>query len=263
LAQDAQILAQPVYFPHVAAGQTCRQTVEMQFPRRGVYQQESLGLRTRFPFGFVEKTRRVDSALRTIVYPAVQPVDEIYRDWALVSGELESCLRGRGHDLYAIRAYQNSDSVRHVDWKASAKRNALQVREFTREDQHQVFLVLDPFTPAADPAAAGDPDRRGEQAIEKAVSLCASLAWHFYETDAVLGFRTAGHETPPAPAAEVIYDILSQLALVAPVPGVAAATFLADMEDSSQLFKIILTRRRRGTIPASLWSSSYMIFVES
>ena len=119
----------------------------MQFPRRGVYRQDTLGLQTRFPFGFVEKTRRVNSALEAVVYPAVEPTDEVYENLALVSGELESIMRGRGHDLYSIRAYQTSDSARHVDWKASAKRGALQVREFTREDERRVLLVLDPFTP--------------------------------------------------------------------------------------------------------------------
>jgi uncharacterized protein (DUF58 family) len=253
---NAQILAQPLYFAHLAAGQTCRQSVEMLFPRRGVYQQESLGLRTRFPFGFVEKTRRIDSLLQAVVYPAIQPPEEIFQDWALVSGELESTTRGRGHDLYSIRAYQNSDSVRHVDWKASAKRNALQVREFTREDQRQVLLVLDPFTPAS---AAN----RGEQAFERAVSLCASLAWHFYESDAILGFRTQGQETPLAPASEVIYDILRQLAVAEPRSAESGSTFLNEMADSSQLFKIIITRQPRGTIPSNLWSSSYILFIES
>jgi uncharacterized protein (DUF58 family) len=255
----AQILAQPVYFPYVAAGQTLQQSIELQFPRRGVYRQEALGLSTRFPFGFVEKTRRVDSQLEAIVYPAIQPPGEIYQDWALVSGELESYTRGRGNDLYAIRAYQNSDSVRHVDWKASAKRNALHVREFAREDQRQVLLVLDPFDPAD---AAGKTAEANEQSFERAISLCASLAWHFYESDSVLGFRTAGHQTSPAPAAEVIYDILKQLALATPRAAEPGFAFLTETADSSPLFKIILTRQRRGTIPPSLWGSSYILFVE-
>jgi uncharacterized protein (DUF58 family) len=253
----AQILVQPVYFPYLPAGQTCRQRVEMQFPRRGVYQQEALGLRTRFPFGFVEKTRSVDSALQVVVYPAIQPPEEVCQEWALVSGELESYTRGRGHDLYSIRAYQHSDSVRHVDWKASAKRNALHVREFTREDQRQVLLVLDPFTPTSAAGPAGDPG------FERGVSLCASLAWYFYEMDWVLGFCTAGQETPLAPARQVIYDILGRLALAAPRPVEPGWTFLTEMADASQLFKIILTRQPRGTIPANLWSSSYIIFIES
>ena len=252
-----QILGQPVYFPYLAAGQASQQSVELQFPRRGVYRQETLGLRTRFPFGFVEKTRRVNSSLEAVVYPAIEPTEETCENWALVSGELESYMRGRGHDLYSIRAYQTSDSARHVDWKASAKRNALQVREFTREDERRVLLVLDPFTPPKAAAPASD------QAFERGVSLCASLAWHFYEMDSVLGFRTEGYETSVAPAGEVIYDILRRLAVAAPLPSEPGRSFLSELADSSQLFKIILTRQPRGSIPTSLWSSGYVLFLES
>jgi uncharacterized protein (DUF58 family) len=257
-ATDApeQILSQPVYFPYLAAGQVCRQNIDLQFPRRGVYRQEWLGLQTRFPFGFVEKTRRVGSSLEAVVYPAVEPIDEIFEDLALVTGEMESHLRGRGHDLYAIRDYQTSDSARHVDWKASAKRNTLQVREFTREDQRRVLLVLDPFLPPGASAFS-------REAFERGVSLCASLAWHFYETDSVLGFRTADFETPIAPAGEVIYDILRQLALAESRPADPGRSFLAELVEPSQLFKIILTRQPRGSIPTSLWSSAYIHFLES
>jgi uncharacterized protein (DUF58 family) len=166
-------------------------------------------------------------------------------------------MRGRGHDLYAIRAYQNSDSVRHVDWKASAKRNALQVREFTREDERRVMLVLDPFGPAKPATPAS------EQAFEKGVSLCAALAWHFYEMDAVLGFRTAEFETELAPAGEVIYDILKRLAVAVPRIDEPGRSFLTDLADSSQLFKVILTRQPRGSIPNSLWGSAYVFFIDS
>jgi uncharacterized protein (DUF58 family) len=251
-----QILQQPVYFPYLPAGQTSQQSLEITFPRRGIYRQEMLGLQTRFPFGFVEKTRRVDSSLEAVVYPAVEPTDEFYEVLPLVSGELESFMRGRGHDLYSIRAYQTSDSARQVDWKASAKKGALQVREFAREDERRVLLVLDPFIPPNATAAS-------DLAFERGVSLCASLAWHFYEIDSVLGFRTAGLETPVAPADEVIYDILRHLAVAAPQPAETGPSFLNELADSSQLFKIILTRQQRGSIPTSLWSSGYVLFLES
>jgi uncharacterized protein (DUF58 family) len=251
-----QILPQPVYFPYLAAAHTSQQTVEMVFPRRGIYRQEALGLQTRFPFGFIEKTRRVDSSLEAVVYPAIQPTDEFYEVLPLVSGELESFMRGRGHDLYSIRDYQTSDSARHVDWKASAKKGALQVREFAREDERRVLLVLDPFAPPnASPLS--------DQAFERGVSLCASLAWHFYEIDSVLGFRSANFETPVAPAGDVIYDILGHLAVAAPLAPQPGRSFLSELADSSQLFKIIVTRQPRGSIPTALWSSSYLLFLES
>jgi len=253
----AQILTRPVYFPYVPRRQAVGQGVELVFPRRGVYRQESFGIRTRFPFGFLQKTRRVNSDLELVVYPRVEPTEEFYEILPLVSGELESFSRGRGHDLYAIREYQPTDSARFVDWKASAKTGALKVREFTREDERRVMLVLDPFL------AASATGKDAEERFERGVTLCACLAWHFYEIDSVLAFRTAGFETPLAPAGEVIYDVLRHLALVEATPAAREQKFLAQLAEDTHIFKIILTGQPRGSIPTSLWTSSYFVFLES
>ncbi len=253
----AQILTRPVYFPYVPRRQAVGQGVELVFPRRGVYRQESFGIRTRFPFGFLQKTRRVSSDLELVVYPRVEPTEEFYEILPLVSGELESFSRGRGHDLYAIREYQPTDSARFVDWKASAKTGALKVREFTREDERRVMLVLDPFL------AASATGKDAEERFERGVTLCACLAWHFYEIDSVLAFRTAGFETPLAPAGEVIYDVLRHLALVEATPAAREQKFLAQLAEDTHIFKIILTGQPRGSISTSLWTSAYFVFLES
>src|ERR1700693_5822220 len=71
-----QILDRPVYFPYIPHRQTVRQSVELTFPKRGVYRQDALGLRTGFPFGFLQKTRRLDSAMEVVVYPLAQTAEE-------------------------------------------------------------------------------------------------------------------------------------------------------------------------------------------
>src|SRR5207245_1431695 len=48
-----EILTRPVYFPHLPAQQKMQQAVELVFPHRGIYHQDSIGLQTRFPFGFL------------------------------------------------------------------------------------------------------------------------------------------------------------------------------------------------------------------
>jgi uncharacterized protein (DUF58 family) len=256
--RGGEILSRPVYFPFLPPHEATQQNVEVIFPRRGIYRQEALGLRTKFPFGFLEKTRRVESSLETVVYPSVEPTEEFYEILPLVSGELESFMRGRGHDLYAIRDFQTSDSARHVDWKASAKTGILQVREFAREDERRVLLVLDPFVPPE--VAEGGPD---DPSFERGIALCASLAWHFYELDSVLAFRTGGFETPMSPAGEIIYDVLRHLATVARHPAEPGPSCLDELSDMVHVFKIILTRQPRGSIPTSLWSSSYILFLGS
>jgi uncharacterized protein (DUF58 family) len=252
-----QILDRPVYFPYIPHCQTVRQSVELTFPRRGVYRQDALGLRTKFPFGFLQKTRRVNSKIEVVVYPQIQPTEEFYEILPLVSGELESYQRGRGNDLYAIRDYQSNDSARHVDWKASAKMGSLQVKEFAREDERRVMLVFDPYV---DPAAS---DAKSAEQFERAVTLCAGLAWHFYEINSVIEFRSAGFATPRMSAAEVIYDVLRYLASVTPLRQESGKNFLNTLGDTHDIFKIVLTNQPSGSIPSSLWNTAYFLFVSS
>jgi uncharacterized protein (DUF58 family) len=252
-----RILDRPVYFPYIPHRQTVRQNVELTFPRRGVYRQDALGLRTRFPFGFLQKTRRLSSPMEVVVYPRIQPTEEFYEILPLVSGELESYQRGRGNDLYAIRDYQFNDSARHVDWKASARTGALQVKEFAREDERRVMLVFDPFI------GPQGTDGQSAEKFERAVTLCAGLAWHFYEINSVMEFRSAGFATPRMSAGEIIYDILRYLASVTPLKPQPGKSFLDTLGDSPEIFKIVLTSHPRGSIPSHIWNTAYFVFVSS
>jgi uncharacterized protein (DUF58 family) len=256
--QPPSILARPVYFPHVPRQQIVRQNVELTFPRRGVYRQDTLGLRTKFPFGFLEKTRRVSSEIEAVVYPSVEPTEQLCEILPLVSGEMESYQRGRGNDLYSIRDYQFNDSARHVDWKATARTGALQVREYAREDERRVLLAFDPYMNSREELSVLGADR-----FERAVALCAGLAWHFYEINSVLEFRSAGFATPRVIAGEIVYDVLRCLARVSPLKAQPDHNFLDSLSDASNIFKIVLTSQPRGSIPTQLWSSSYILFLPS
>jgi uncharacterized protein (DUF58 family) len=246
------ILGPGVYFPYVRSGSTVTQSVEVRFPRRGNYHQDHFGISTRFPFGFLEKVLKVPARRELLVYPAVEPTEEFYEVLPLLSGELESYLRGRGHDLYTIRDYQPGDGARFVDWKASAHTGLLMVREFTREDERRVQLVFDRARP---PAAAP----KGGERFERAVEFCAALAWHFYQIDSQLEFLSDDFRTPSAPAAEVVFDILRYLATVQ--ARASQQDFLAAIGDTGS-FKIILTSAAPGSIPTHLWTCSYFLFLE-
>jgi uncharacterized protein (DUF58 family) len=259
--EPAQILARPVFFPYLPRQTSVQQKVELLFPKRGLYRQDSFAVRSKFPFGLFEKTRRVDSPLEVVIYPHVQPAQQFLEALPLLSGEMESYHRGRGNDLYALRAYETSDSVRHVDWKSTAKTGAIKVREFAREDERRLSLVFDPYIGPApnDPAAVA---ARAER-FESAVSLAASIAWHFYGIDAVMQFHTDRHATEMPPSREIIYTVLRELATIAPSDSATSKAFLDDMAADNSVFKIILTHRAQNTIPSALWSSSYFIFIDS
>jgi uncharacterized protein (DUF58 family) len=259
---EAEVLTQAVFFPYISSASAARQKVEMRFARRGVYRQDAFAIRTRFPFGFFEKTRRIDAASEIVVYPRVEPTDQFYEVLPLLSGEMASQFRGRGHELHSLRQYVTSDSARFVDWKTSAKAGRLMVREFAREDERRVMLVLDPYIGSPHTELGRLADAEHAERFERAVSLAACIAWHFSEIQSVMQFRTHHFATPMAPAEEIIYDTLRELALVQANTSALGGSFLDDLAGEQEVFKIIITARPQKTIPTALWSSSYFLFLD-
>ena len=136
------------------------------------------------------------------------------------------------------------------------------VREFAREDERRVMLLLDPFLgpPRSDlgPLAEAEHAER----FERAISITACIAWHFSEINSVLQFRTDRFRTPLAPASQIIYDALRELALLQPDTSATGGAFLDELASEQEIFKIILTSRLQRTIPTALWSSSYFLFID-
>ena len=252
-----RILNRTIYLPYVPRMTRVGQELELNFPRRGRYTQDGFQVSTRFPFGFLEKSTQIPLAQEVLVYPNVQPTDEFFDVLPLISGERESHQEGRGHDLYAIRAYTEADSARHVDWKASAKLDRLQVREFTREDERRVVLAFDNRLPVLEDGE----EQRAK--FEKAVSFCACLAWHFFESNAQMQAVMDGWSSEMAPARDVVYPILERLAVVEPAEEKGGEDFLARLAGESEGFKIIFTEQPQGSVPTALWNSSYLIFLDS
>lgn len=248
----AAVLDTPVYFPYLPKKARAQQSVPITFARRGAYRQDVFRIVTRFPFGFLQKARRVELPTEALVYPTVEPTQELFDVMGGLQGALESMSKGRGQDLYALRDYLPTDSARHVHWKASARLGSLMVREFTREDDCRVLLVLDPHM---DPHSAAD-------RFERAVTLCAGIAWQLFERNARLQFRTAGMETELAPAQRNIFAILRHLAIAQALPPDPQHVLLSDLAASPELFKIVVTSQPHGSIPGNIWHSSYVVFLE-
>ena len=239
---QAELFQGAAYFVYVPPRGELAADLELRFEKRGLYQQDGFGLSTRFPFAFLTKTRRLPLAREILVYPPVAPTDRLFEILPLITGELETFVRGRGSDLYRIREYTQEDSARHVDWKASAKSGSLKVREFSREDQRKLRIVFDNPAPGAVAAPA----------YEDAIALAASLAWHFAEEGTEVSFAAPGYEGAPD-----IHGFLAYLAVVQPGKG---ASVIEDLPPSAD-YNIIFTTRPRGTIPTALWGCSYFVFM--
>ena len=58
-------------------------------------------------------------------------------------GDYSSSKKGSGLEFDQIRAYQEGDDVRFIDWKSTARQGTLLVREYVEERSRTVMLVLD------------------------------------------------------------------------------------------------------------------------
>lgn len=255
-AATLAILNQDLYVPYLPRRSSAGRNVTLTFPKRGCYLQPSLSVSTRFPFGFLRKIRSIPCGRKALVLPAVQPADKLVEILPRLGRELESYLKGRSHDLYAIRDYQQSDSARHVDWKATARVRQLKVREFTREDDRRLRLVFDRRVPNTLPLTL--------ERFEKAVSLCASLLWYFYESGAVMSFVTDGFETPMYSAGQILYPVLEKLALIEPaIQGENSSSRLTPFRGQPEGFQIVLTHLPREAFPAAFRRASYFLWMDS
>jgi uncharacterized protein (DUF58 family) len=188
------------------------------------------------------------------VYPAVKPTERFFEILPLLTGEIEAYQRGTGHDLYAIRDMLGTDSVRHVDWKASARAGTMMVREFAREDDRRVQLVLD-----ARLGRAPLPEQLDQ--FEAAVEFCASLAWHFHEIGAQFQFVCGEFRTRVAPAGEIIYDILEFLALVR--PDETSPDGPVAMGEDSGAFRILCTSMPRQLLQRNQPAQTHVVFFDT
>ncbi len=242
VGEPSGVFHQSAYFPLIPPKAQLQAEVKLTFRRRGRYQ-ERFSLSTRFPFAFLVKTRRVALAREVLVYPELTNSEEVVELLPVLSGKLEAYLRGRGADLYRIREYLPEDSARHVDWKATAKSGSLKVREFAREDERRLRLVFDNPAPGLLPP----------HAYERMVSLATSLAWRLTQEHVFLSFVSQEYE-----GIGDIYGFLHSMASISPKSGQSLLETLRGSTD----YSVVFTAEKRGTIPASMWATSYFVFAD-
>ena len=211
-----------LYFPTIPARTKLEDTVECFFPKRGRYTENTFCFSTRYPFGFTERRIHVRVQQDILVYPSVDPKSGFEQMLFSLTGDIAAYFRGRGGDFYRIRPYENLESARHVDWKATAHTGELQVREFAREQEQTILLFL-------------DLEQDEGRTFEYAVDAAAYLSWNFAQRGARLRFSTQQF-TLRLPEEGDVYTILKYLALVSPARGK-----LAPSPDDRQGFQVVIS----------------------
>ena len=196
-----------IYFPVISPREICEEPVALLFGGRGLHKNNSFHFSSRFPFGFAERKEHVALKGDVLVYPCLESQPGFEDLLGDLQGELASLQPGPSGDFHRVRPYEMLESIRHLDWKATAHTGALQVREFARHREQTVELVLDLNAPPAHAAW-----------FERAVDCCAYLASHLSERNVVVRLRSQGIDVT-IPDDGGVYIMLKYLALVEPRPG--------------------------------------------
>ncbi len=104
-------------------------------------------LRIDCPLGLAVKQVRLPTEQPVRVYPNVLALREF--DLLKQQGRLKelgirkSRMRGLGSDFESLREYTEGDDYRKIDWKASARRGKLVVRQFEQERNQSVIVCID------------------------------------------------------------------------------------------------------------------------
>ncbi|MGH9432917.1 MAG: DUF58 domain-containing protein [Terriglobia bacterium] len=245
-----RILARPVYVPYLPKASTLDQDVELRFSQRGRFMHDGFMLSSKFPFGFIRKKRSIDARQQLLVLPEIVPLESFRAISPALAGEIQSLSRDdRGHDLFGLRDYRQSDSARTIDWKATARAQRLKVREFSREDGRRIRLILDNRLVSL---SAGNLEK-----FERAVRLCASLAWHFASNAADLDFAAAGIEIAAGRGDVGLYPVLEALATIE--PKLSNEPFSPNGFPHSPAWNIILTSSPASFVSADGWNHSTVV----
>lgn len=121
-------------------------TYEVTPTRRGPRKFGGLTVRYDSILGLVSRQERQEAESKSDVYPDVHAARalELLRRQGRQDARLGS-LRVRGGDteFERLRPYQIGDEVRHIDWRASARRDDPTVRQFQAESNQNVVFAID------------------------------------------------------------------------------------------------------------------------
>jgi uncharacterized protein (DUF58 family) len=114
--------------------------------RRGLAELGDHAVRYPSPLGLWQRQLRLPARTGAKVYPDVTAV----REWELLARQSRENLmvrairlRGGENEFERLREYQRDDQFRDIDWKATARRGRLIVREYQQERNQTVVCLLD------------------------------------------------------------------------------------------------------------------------
>jgi uncharacterized protein (DUF58 family) len=157
----------------VPAGQRRRLVTPLRPTRRGDRASAGLVVRSRGPLGLAARQRLLPAPGTARALPPFTSRRHLPSRLARLrelDGRTSLRVRGQGTEFDSLRDYVDGDDVRAIDWRATARRQAVVVRTWRPERDRRVLIVLDTSRTAA--ARIGDAPRL-DAAMDAALLLAA------------------------------------------------------------------------------------------
>jgi len=197
---------------------TIERTVRVRCRQRGAYEVESVSALVADPLRLYPRRREQGTGARLLVFPRIVPLEQIGLRAGIMMGDIRAPYTVLPDPVRptGVRDYRAGDSLRHIHWKASARRGVIQTKVLERTVRRDLALYLD----------VGGFDHGWlvyrEALFERAVTAAASLASATIERGGAVSLAYGGVE-PLALAGHTGIDqlraILEALAVVQPTEG--------------------------------------------
>ncbi|WP_181347927.1 DUF58 domain-containing protein [Thalassobacillus sp. CUG 92003] len=163
---------------------TIRYTYELPDLPRGEHKLKALRIKTGDFFGFVKKEHVSQNESSLLVFPYQRKVRLKERVHSFDRGASPSITLNEKNTniVTGVREYMPGDRFSWIDWKATARKNAIMTKEFEQEKSVEMMLILN----------AVYHSNLNRLAFEGCVELCASLLEELRKSSSQLAFMTLG-----------------------------------------------------------------------
>jgi len=145
----ASIESVSAYCVHLGPRSVFRAGARFVARRRGRIHLSGVRLFTRFPFGLVESSRRIDLPKSLVIWPALGQLKRRLLDRGAVetSSAAPSGATGGQDEFFGLREYREGDNPRWIHWRRSAACRVPVVREMAKPLPETLWVIVDTYWP--------------------------------------------------------------------------------------------------------------------
>ncbi|MBD3406023.1 MAG: DUF58 domain-containing protein [Candidatus Lokiarchaeota archaeon] len=190
----------------------------LQVRMRGRYYLGPTEIILRDRLGLHYYRRIVFEKTEILVYPTWKDVRRLesmgkQRQLGLMFGAHRTKIIGMGTDFAGFREYQPGDSFRSIDWKSSAKRGEMMIRQYEMEKNIQVVCMVD----TSGSMGNGYPENTKLEYAIRAAVLLTHMGLERKDLVGTCVFSELVHSyVPPSTRPNHMYDVLEALAMAEP-----------------------------------------------